>query len=127
MGLDVSNNQLTSLDFSQSLQLKILNISNNLLTKLPESTLRFIPLWDPKMKPIINIGANCRDRSSMSIELNQFVRTLQAGSEKTVQTAICPIPAFCATVTDVPEEQCEALLALYNHTDGAHWTNNTNR
>lgn len=32
----------------------------------------------------------------------------------------------CATVTDVPQIECEALVALYESTNGAGWTNNTN-
>lgn len=32
----------------------------------------------------------------------------------------------CATVTDVPQIECEALVALYNSTNGAGWTYNTN-
>ena len=32
----------------------------------------------------------------------------------------------CAAVTDVPQIECEALVALYNSTNGAGWGNNTN-
>lgn len=32
----------------------------------------------------------------------------------------------CSSVTDVPQVECEALVALYNSTNGAGWTNNTN-
>jgi len=32
----------------------------------------------------------------------------------------------CSTVTDVPQIECEALVALYSSTNGAGWTNNTN-
>jgi hypothetical protein len=31
----------------------------------------------------------------------------------------------CATVTEIPSTECEALIALYNSTDDAHWWNNT--
>jgi Leucine-rich repeat (LRR) protein len=37
------------------------------------------------------------------------------------------VQAFnCGTVTDVPRIECEALVALYESTNGAGWTNNTN-
>ena len=36
------------------------------------------------------------------------------------------ITATCATVSQIPTDQCEALVALYNATDGANWTNNAN-
>jgi hypothetical protein len=32
----------------------------------------------------------------------------------------------CATVTDVPVSECEALVALYQSTDGANWFTNAN-
>lgn len=32
----------------------------------------------------------------------------------------------CATVTDVPAIECEALVALYDSTNGAGWKDNTN-
>lgn len=32
----------------------------------------------------------------------------------------------CGTVTDVPQTECEALVALYNSTNGAGWTISTN-
>jgi Leucine-rich repeat (LRR) protein/ribosomal protein L35AE/L33A len=31
----------------------------------------------------------------------------------------------CAEVTKIPVEECEALVALYESTDGGHWTDNT--
>lgn len=33
---------------------------------------------------------------------------------------------FCADVTEIPGAECEALLALYTQTDGAHWAVSTN-
>lgn len=32
----------------------------------------------------------------------------------------------CATATGLPQGECEALVALYNSTDGANWSDNTN-
>ena len=34
--------------------------------------------------------------------------------------------AICDNVTDVPKSECDALVALYNSTDGANWNDNTN-
>ena len=31
----------------------------------------------------------------------------------------------CATNTQIPQAECEALVALYNGTDGANWADNT--
>lgn len=32
----------------------------------------------------------------------------------------------CDVVTEIPQSECEALIALYNSTDGENWTDNTN-
>jgi Leucine-rich repeat (LRR) protein len=34
-------------------------------------------------------------------------------------------PVDCATVDEIPSTECEALVALYESTDGANWTDNT--
>jgi len=31
----------------------------------------------------------------------------------------------CAVVTEIPVAECETLIALYNNTDGEHWSDNT--
>ncbi|MEN8220437.1 MAG: hypothetical protein ABFS56_29630, partial [Pseudomonadota bacterium] len=31
----------------------------------------------------------------------------------------------CAAVTEIPSTECQALIALYNSTDGANWSNKT--
>jgi len=31
----------------------------------------------------------------------------------------------CSLVTEIPSSECQALIALYNSTDGDNWTNNT--
>jgi Leucine-rich repeat (LRR) protein len=37
-----------------------------------------------------------------------------------------PSVTSCAEVTKIPVAECEALVALYESTDGEHWTDNTN-
>lgn len=32
----------------------------------------------------------------------------------------------CATIAEIPQAECEALVALYNSTNGSHWTNKLN-
>ena len=45
----------------------------------------------------------------------------------TAQAAIParPVQFDCGTVTEIPQTECEALVALYESTDGANWTDNT--
>jgi Leucine-rich repeat (LRR) protein len=47
-----------------------------------------------------------------------------AGSSMKV-TAV-PLDFNCATITDIPVMECNALVDLYNSTNGASWTNHTN-
>ena len=37
-----------------------------------------------------------------------------------------PVNSNCATVTDIPQTECQALEELYRETKGRHWMNNTN-
>jgi hypothetical protein len=32
--------------------------------------------------------------------------------------------SICESVTEIPKAECEALVSLYETTDGDHWTNN---
>ena len=34
------------------------------------------------------------------------------------------LPAFCDTVTEIPQAECQALIVLHNSTNGASWQNN---
>lgn len=37
----------------------------------------------------------------------------------------CETSFACENVTEIPQTECEALVALYNSTDGDHWSNNS--
>lgn len=41
------------------------------------------------------------------------------------ETALATPTFSCADVTGMPQTDCEALVALYNNTEGANWTDNT--
>ena len=48
-------------------------------------------------------------------------------SEESLRLTEEQVQAFdCGTVTDVPRVECEALLALYQSTNGSAWTDNSN-
>ena len=40
-------------------------------------------------------------------------------------TALMSLQYDCSTVTEIPQDECEALIALYGSTDGDNWTDNT--
>lgn len=40
-------------------------------------------------------------------------------------SVVCTSSYDCAAQSDVPQTECEALVALYNATDGVNWTTNT--
>jgi Leucine-rich repeat (LRR) protein len=41
------------------------------------------------------------------------------------QLSPCPQPFSCDTVTEIPQAECKALVALYNSTNGDNWRNNS--
>ena len=42
-------------------------------------------------------------------------------------SAVEPLTSFdCSTATGIPQSECEALVALYNSTNGDGWTNHSN-
>ena len=53
--------------------------------------------------------------------------SLYNDNSSTLKFAFITQSAFdCNNVTDVPKTECEALVALYDSTDGDNWTNNKN-
>ena len=54
-----------------------------------------------------------------------LVTYLPTGNLAAARTAPQSPTSFdCDTVTEIPVSECEALVALYNSTDGPNWTNN---
>lgn len=51
---------------------------------------------------------------------------ISAEAQSTTRTKAQVQSFDCTTVTDVPQIECEALVALYEKTNGAAWKNNTN-
>ncbi|MCP4235524.1 MAG: hypothetical protein GY770_18390 [Aestuariibacter sp.] len=41
------------------------------------------------------------------------------------QVQAAPTVIDCAAQTDIPQAECDTLIALYNSTDGSNWTTNT--
>ena len=50
----------------------------------------------------------------------------QPHSERSLPTQATPQYFVCSTIEDVPPIECEALVAFYNSTNGADWTDNSN-
>jgi hypothetical protein len=92
---------------------------NNKLISLPESLTGM-------MNPYFDFYNNCIDTGTMSQELISSIDdryNSSYGDWKLVQNA-CTVENFsCANVTDVPQAECQALVDIYNNTDGTHWNN----
>lgn len=50
---------------------------------------------------------------------------LPAGMTTQAAAPTSPAQFDCANVTEIPQAECEALVALYESTNGDNWTNNT--
>lgn len=62
---------------------------------------------------------------SGSLSGNANPATLIMDTDKSV-TATFSQSSFCSAVTEIPQTECEALIALYNNTNGAGWSDNSN-
>jgi Leucine-rich repeat (LRR) protein len=60
---------------------------------------------------------------TLIISLNNPTGGAELGSPNTAVLTINN-PKNCATVTEIPYEECEVLVAFYNSTDGANWSYN---
>ncbi|MCX6823258.1 MAG: leucine-rich repeat domain-containing protein [candidate division SR1 bacterium] len=123
--LILSHNRLIEIpdEISNLSSLTTIALDNNFLTSVPES---FMGLGNLTDAGGITIDGNCIDSGSMSSSLVDFI-TLKAGNSdwQTSAKESCPkTTAFCSTTTDILEPQCEALVALYNSTDGDKRKNN---
>ncbi|EKD24573.1 MAG: hypothetical protein ACD_80C00199G0001, partial [uncultured bacterium (gcode 4)] len=102
--------------------LNYLSVYNNKLTSLPESLtwLTLITTFSNNL----DIYNNCLDANTMSWELFTFVDERQNnnyGDWKTIQNACSEFS--CTESMDVPQAECQALVDLYNSTDGDNWNN----
>ncbi|MBP7213126.1 MAG: leucine-rich repeat domain-containing protein, partial [Anaerolineaceae bacterium] len=146
LALELYNNQLTSIpaELGNLANLKDLLLYNNQLTgRIPSSlgnltNLETLYLFNNPLTGSIPLS---------------FVNLTKMSAFYTYETSLCEptTPEFlawkntvvdwqgtgvictedqdffdCATVTDVPQIECEALVALYDSTNGSGWTNNTN-
>lgn len=60
-----------------------------------------------------------------SLSGNANPATLIMDADKNV-TANFNQSSFCSAVTEIPQTECEALIAFYNSTNGAGWSDNSN-
>jgi len=48
-----------------------------------------------------------------------------SNQSQAASSTVEPEQFSCANVTEIPQSECEALVALYNETDGSNWENTT--
>ncbi|MEN8219513.1 MAG: hypothetical protein ABFS56_24810 [Pseudomonadota bacterium] len=117
--------------------------SNNLTGTIPPeignlSRLTFLYLYSnkltgtipPKLKNLtqIKLPNDCWRDSCLKVDNNH----LSATDSELIEWLNSHTPGWqttqttnCATVTEIPSTECEALVALYNSTNGDNWENNS--
>jgi hypothetical protein len=70
------------------------------------------------MKPLAGLSSS---RTPVSAQGTTRTDTTKAATPRQMS----PTSFACSTVSDIPQTECEALLALYSSTNGATWTNKT--
>ena len=73
-----------------------------------------------QIQPVRYTGTTL-ENSTIAYDINKY-----DGEVSPTTSGACFVPTFCSQVTDVPEVECEALVALYNSTNGPSRNNNTN-
>jgi Leucine-rich repeat (LRR) protein len=124
--LELSSNQLEgNLDFSNLINLRNLSVSGNQITGLKIG-----------ISPGVFDSANQDGYSnSFSFSSNQYLyciavpqNLISAWEASSFATSNANIVwgQDCSSYNNVPENEIQALVDLYNNLDGANWTNNTN-
>jgi Leucine-rich repeat (LRR) protein len=124
--LELSSNQLEgNLDFSNLRNLRNLSVSGNQITGLKIG-----------ISPGVFDSANQDGYSnSFSFSSNQYLyciavpqNLISAWEASSFATSNANIVwgQDCSSYNNVPENEIQALVDLYNNLDGANWTNNTN-
>jgi Leucine-rich repeat (LRR) protein len=76
----------------------------------------------------ITDDSEVESNETLIISLNNVTGDAELGTPNTaVLTIIDNVPPTfnCATVTEISSEECQALVAIYNSTNGEQWNNNT--
>jgi len=71
-----------------------------------------------------NSGLWCMSTLVMSMQLAACAAS-QLANGTSVETGT-PVAAECTQVTEIPQVECAALVALYKSTNGVNWIHNTN-
>jgi len=72
----------------------------------------------PKLTNLTSLKVDNNHLSATDSELIEWLNSHNPGWQTTQTTN-------CATVTEIPSTECEALVALYNSTNGDNWKNNS--
>ena len=131
--LDLSMNQLSGnipSELGNMVGLRNLALNNNLLSgDIPVNITNLINLCTPDntVYPCagqygLDLGYNYLNTSGYSQSLLDF---LAIKDPDWAQTQLAPFTS-CEAVSAIPVSECEALVALYNSTDGPNWTYHTN-
>ena len=136
--LSLSGNQLSNLpeSFGSLSQLQALKLNGTHLSSLPESfehlsQLQYLNLSDtPLSGPLPDILTNLTlleqfyfDGTNLCEPQDDTFRVWLAKIDDVQSTEVAC--TFCDYVEEIPKTECEALVALYNSTDGDDWSNNS--
>jgi len=74
----------------------------------------------------ITDNSELENNETVIVSLNNATGDAELGAQNiAVLTIIDNDSISCATVSEIPSEECEALIAIYNSTNGEQWKNNT--
>lgn len=131
--LDLAYNQLSGnlpTFFSNLVNLRTLDLrDNNLTGNVPESFKDLTNLCDRN-----DAAQYCYDGTGLNLSYNylnldghssELLAYLDLKDPEWATNQVHPFTG-CASISGIPESECEALVAIYNALDGANWTDRRN-
>ena len=124
--VNVNHNKLNNISLSGLTNVVSVDLSYNRLQTLPDN-LYALTGTDMYLDGNLTIQNNCIDRESLTTGEQEFLTIATNDTDGMWDQNMCPLADFsCETIADISTGECNALVDLYNATDGDNRENNTN-
>lgn len=114
--LNLNNTSLTSFDATGLTSLGMMTLTNNHIRN-------FSGISDLSSLWFLTITNNCLVEETLDPSTVSWLNASASDTWQSQSLTCPPVPPICSQVTDVPAAECEALLSIYENTDGDNWVN----
>jgi len=92
---------------------------NEICGKVPSSVTKLLS------PPLFYVNLNYNNLTASDSAVKQWLEDNGPWDESTQTPGECTTTGICAEVTEIPPTECQALVSIYNESNGAQWDNNT--